>query len=370
MKHDFEFYYNHIASSRAKALSKIKHLYLVILAGGEGTRLFPYSNPERPKQLCHINGGNRNKDTFLKRTITNFVDCGFDRDHIFVVTSSEHQMAITRHQAANPGGVPVKNVWEIPAIYGYAGTMVEATKRIAKLDAEAIVVNTPSDHYLTPNYQFISALSEAINYAEHGAICEVGTVMYDTGIIAWRAAEFLASAPKDTENLNLRQLQGVFDGCYNLAVGDFEWQDCDSFHRLYQALDKNLHHNVILGEGNYALDSSCHHSLFYVEKGLTLNACEVVNCAVIFTMIEDKPVLVIAHLGEDQKIKDLAEEFVLQGKIINDEAMLNARNNQILYSNLKEQSSVGFVGVSDFVVCVLRRSDYGTIEAEVFKQNS
>ena len=369
MKHEsFGFYHDHIASSRIKALSKMEHLYLVILAGGEGLRLFPYSNLERPKQLCHIDGGDRNKDTFLKRTITNFVDCGFDRNHIMVVTSSERQLSATRHQAANPGGVPIKNVWRIPAICGPAGTMVEATRRIAELDSEAIVVNTPSDHYLVPNHQFIGAVLDAVNYAEQGFVCEVGSVSHNTGIIAWRAADFLVSAPTDTENLNLNQLQEVFKDNYKLTVGDFEWKDCDTFQKLYQALDKSSRQNVLLGEGEYKLDNSCHHSLFYVDKGLTLSACDVANCAVIFTMIEKQPVLLVANLSEDQTIKELAEEFSLQGRLVNSEATLSVQDNQVLYSNLKDNSSVGFVSVSNFVTYIHRRCDYGTIEAEVFKR--
>ena len=116
------------------------------------------------------------------------------------------------------------------------------------------------------------------------------------------------------------------------------------------------------------MDSSCRYSLFYVDKGLSLNVSDATNSAVIFTMIKDQPVLVITDLNEDQKIKELAEEFAYYGKLRNDETALTARNNEILYSNLKDKSSVGFVEVSDFVTRISRRSDYGTIEAEVFRR--
>ena len=234
----YEFYQKFVASSRIKDLSQMEHLYLMILAGGEGTRLFPYSNPERPKQLCHIDGGDRNKDTFLKRTITNFVDCGFARDHIIITTSSRHQANITRHQAANPGGVPIKNIWEIPAVHGYAGTMVEATKKLAGFDNAAIVLNTPSDHFLTPDYQFINAITEAINYAKQGYVCTVENVAQNTGILAWQAADLLKYTPEDTENLGYNQLMDAFQDHRQMAVGDFKWQDCDTFRGLYRVLDK------------------------------------------------------------------------------------------------------------------------------------
>ena len=85
-------------------------------------------------------------------------------------------------------------------------------------------------------------------------------------------------------------------------------------------------------------------------------------------MIEDHPTLAIIKLGEDEKVRELAEEFATYGKLKVDEASLNVRNNKILYSNLYNKSSVGFVNVDNFIVHVFRRSDDGTIEAEVFKQ--
>ena len=362
-------YKKFIASSRIKNLSQMEHLYLVILAGGEGTRLFPYSNPERPKQLCHIDGGDRRKDTFLKRTIANFVDAGFSRDRIIVVTSSERQVAITRHQACSPGGITLKNVWNISAIHGYYGTMVETTKRISEFDPGAIIVNIPSDHFLVPDYQFVEVIMEAVNNASQGYVSTVESESHDTGIIVWKAKELLKKAPSDTENLDLKQLMDSFGDDYKTSIGSFVWHDCDTFRGLYRAIEKtHLHHNVILGEGDHVLDSSCHHSLLYVDKGMILNVSDAVELAVVFTMIKHQPVLLVSKLNESQKIKDLAEDFAKNGKLTVDETELEANNNQILYSNISDQVSFAFVGVKNCAVRVYRRSDYGNYEAEIFKK--
>lgn len=367
---DFDFYNKFVASSRIKNLTQMKHLYLVILAGGEGTRLFPYSNLERPKQLCHIDGGNRRTDTFLKRTIANFVDAGFNRDRIIVVTSNERQADITRHQACSPGGVALKNVWSIPAIYGYYGTMVEATKMIAESDPKAIVVNTPSDHFLVPDYQFIEVIMEAVNDAKQGYVSTVESIAHDTGIIVWRAKDLLKSTPLDTKNLDLDQLMESFGDNCRMSIGDFIWHDCDTFRGLYRAIEKtHIHHNVILGEGNHKPDNSCHHSLLYVDKGMNLNVSDTVESAIVFTMINNQPVLVISRLNESQRIKDLAEEFRMNGRLTIDEAALEANNNQILYSSIVDQVSFAFVGVEGYTVRVYRRSDNGNYEAEVFKRH-
>ena len=418
MKHtSFEVYNRFVASTRIGLLSKMKHLYLVVLAGGEGTRLFPYSNPERPKQVCPIGGKNSRTDTFLKRTVVNYISCGFDPSRIIVVTSNDHQTQLVKRQVSGPGGIPLKNIWEIPSSFGYSGTMVETTKMILENDNEAIIFNTPSDHILTPDYKFIEAVYIAITNAENNCISAIGiktndldTVMHcgniiynqeklvngvtvskdfiekpnetrareliradtsicNTGICAWKGNALLKYAPKDSQKLTTERLMRAFNGHLRIVVGEFQWQDCGTLRGLYLALEKTpRYHNVLLGEGNFNLDNSCRHSLFYADKGLILNVSDAIDCAVIFTKIKNQPILLISNLDESQKIKELAEDYAKHEKILNDDFSLGARNNRILYSNLYFEYSVGFVNVEDFVVHIIRRSDNGNIEAEIFKK--
>ena len=412
-----EVYHRFVISSSIAKLAKNVHLYLVILAGGEGTRLFPYSNPERPKQLCPIGGDNQH-DTFLKRTIANYIKCGFDRERIIIVTSSEYQTRLTRLQVSNPGGVLPNNIWEIPSI-GYSGTMVETTKRIAEIDSEAIILNTPSDHFLMPDDRFVEAVFTAVTNAEKGYVTAIGVktnnldtvmacgnIIYDqerlkdgitvskdfiekpgmtrarklikdgmsicnTGICAWRADALLKYAPKNSEKLTTERLMRAFNGYLRIVVGKFEWQDCGTLRGLYSALDKSpRYHNVVLGEGKFNLDSSCRRSLFYADKGLALSVSDTEDCAVVFTRIKDQPVLLISHLDESQKIKELAEDYSRHEKILIDDFSLSARNNKILYSNMYYEYSVGFVNVEDYVVHIVRRSDCGDIRAEIFKKKA
>ena len=403
-------------SSRIEAISKMKHLYLIILAGGEGTRLFPFSNPERPKQLCPIGGENWRENTFLKRTVENYLKCGFDSDHIIVVTSSSYQTRLTRAQLSIPGGIILDNVWEIPSSYGYAGTMVEATKRLAKIDKDAIVFNTPSDHYLTVDLGFVEAVYTAVTNAKKGnfsaigvktndidTIMTCGNIIYDqhtlndgvalskdfiekpsktqalqlarnntsvcnTGICVWKAQALLKYAPA-SKNLTTERLMRAFNGYLRIVVGKFEWQDCGTLRGLYSALNKTDYcRNVTLGEGIFNLDVSCKNSLFYADKGLVLDVSDIEDSAVIFTRINNQPILVISNLNESQKIKELAEDYSRHEKILIDDFSLGARNNEILYSNMYNEFSIGFVNVDNIVTYITRRSDNGNLVAEIFKR--
>ena len=69
-----------------------EHLYAVIMAGGGGTRLWPVSRKEMPKQLLPLLG----KETLFQSTVARLGTL-FSPDHILVVTVAE-QATIMQEQ--------------------------------------------------------------------------------------------------------------------------------------------------------------------------------------------------------------------------------------------------------------------------------
>src|SRR5690606_5133350 len=67
------------------------HVYLVVLAGGSGTRFWPKSRQLLPKQLCKIGGGDL---TMLEKTLARF-DTFIPPERRLIVTH-EMQIAATR----------------------------------------------------------------------------------------------------------------------------------------------------------------------------------------------------------------------------------------------------------------------------------
>ena len=64
---------------------KVDHKYAVILAGGHGTRLFPLSYDERPKQFVSVNG----EDTLIQNTVERFKKIGIKATHIIIITTDD-----------------------------------------------------------------------------------------------------------------------------------------------------------------------------------------------------------------------------------------------------------------------------------------
>ena len=101
------------------------HLWLAVIAGGQGTRLFPLSNEHCPKQFCQLD----NDNTFIQATVKRFYEIGVKANHVIVVTTTDRQTELAIKQLT-PLGVISPNIYQIEARYGYAGAMVKAAEFI------------------------------------------------------------------------------------------------------------------------------------------------------------------------------------------------------------------------------------------------
>ena len=71
---------------------------LIILAGGGGTRLWPYSRQDYPKQFLHFG----DKESLLEKTLKRFSNVSFVTEAV-VVTSSKYAHLVEKQIAkANP----------------------------------------------------------------------------------------------------------------------------------------------------------------------------------------------------------------------------------------------------------------------------
>ena len=107
----------------------LTHIWVVIVAGGNGTRLFPISTPSREKQFCLLG----DKHSFLQRTILNFLSLGIDASHIVVVVSNEHQVDLAREDSTAVG-IPMENIWNIGEGHGFYGAMALVGSQIGTID--------------------------------------------------------------------------------------------------------------------------------------------------------------------------------------------------------------------------------------------
>ncbi len=127
-------------------------MYIVIRAGGVGTRLWPISRIQKPKQLHALT----TQKTLLQESIDRIVDIA-DIEHIYV-SCNVHAETATRQGL---GSVLKNNVIVEPDLRETAAAVGLETIMIAKKDPEAVIASLGSDHVITNTEEFQRILKKA-----------------------------------------------------------------------------------------------------------------------------------------------------------------------------------------------------------------
>ncbi|ODS33389.1 MAG: GDP-mannose pyrophosphorylase [Candidatus Scalindua rubra] len=124
-------------------------LYAVIMAGGSGTRFWPWSREKTPKQLLKITG----QDTMIKQTIDRIIG-EIPSENIYVVTTSVQADSIKEELSQ----IPAKNIISEPFGRNTAACIGLAATIISKRDVNAVMAVMTADHVIEPPNLFLKAL--------------------------------------------------------------------------------------------------------------------------------------------------------------------------------------------------------------------
>ena len=137
------------------------------MAGGIGSRFWPMSTTERPKQFIDVLGCGR---TLLQLTIDRFGDI-IPPKNIWVVTSASYA-ALVHEQLPD---VPVSNILQEPCRRNTAPCIAYVSWRIKTEDPKANIVVTPSDHIVLNIDEFRRVINSTLRFtAETDSIVTLG----------------------------------------------------------------------------------------------------------------------------------------------------------------------------------------------------
>ncbi|MDE6294964.1 MAG: mannose-1-phosphate guanylyltransferase, partial [Muribaculaceae bacterium] len=134
--------------------------YCVILCGGVGSRFWPYSREERPKQFLDFFGSGR---SLLQLTVDR-VRTVVPVENIYLVTNRRYE-ALIQEQLPE---IPAANILKEPARRNTAPCICWATHHIYAKDADASIVTLPSDHLVLKELAFVEALKRGFEFVESG----------------------------------------------------------------------------------------------------------------------------------------------------------------------------------------------------------
>ena len=130
------------------------------MAGGIGSRFWPMSTPQHPKQFIDITGCGR---TMIQQTFDRFEGI-IDIDYVWVVTSANYKELVTEQLT----GINPQHILLEPCMRNTAPCIAYVSWKIQKEDPEALIVVAPSDHLVLNVPAFQKTIRKGIDFVSVG----------------------------------------------------------------------------------------------------------------------------------------------------------------------------------------------------------
>lgn len=167
--------------------------HLVIMAGGVGSRFWPMSTKDKPKQFIDVLGVGR---TLIQLTYDRFEPI-CPPENVWVVTNKKY-VDIVKRQLPE---IPVGNILCEPCRRNTAPCIAYVSWRIKKECPTANIVVTPSDHIVLNIPEFRRVISNSLSFtSETDAIVTLGmkATRPETGY-GYIQADLTSSSPRNKE---------------------------------------------------------------------------------------------------------------------------------------------------------------------------
>lgn len=194
-----------------------KHQYVAIMAGGIGSRFWPMSRSNFPKQFLDILGTGR---TLIQQTWDRYSKLA-QKENIFIITSKEY-VGIVKKQIPD---IPEENILAEPSRKNTAACIAYIAFKLLNKDPKAVMMAAPADNLILETDEFLKTAKKAFSFVEHiNALLTIGIKpSYPNTGYGYIQHETTESAPDIfkvktfTEKPNL-DLAKTF-----IASGDFLW---------------------------------------------------------------------------------------------------------------------------------------------------
>ncbi|MBQ1779938.1 MAG: mannose-1-phosphate guanylyltransferase [Bacteroidales bacterium] len=339
--------------------------HVVIMAGGIGSRFWPLSTPEFPKQFIDILGCGR---TLIQLTVDRFKGvCPMER--FWVVTNAAY-VDIVREQLPE---MPAEHILAEPAARNTAPCIAWACWRIREEDPDANVVVTPADAVVMNPEEFRRVINNALNftnlndaivtigitpsrpetgygYVEASDVVEgeirrvaafkekpqrdvaeqylaAGNYLWNAGIFVWNIQMITAALKTYKPNIAADMdrmtatgdVQNIFPQCEKISIdfavmepaaadgkvfthpADFGWSDLGNWASLHDKLDHDSYGNGAVG--NVKL-YECNNCVVHAEDAQKI----VIQGLDGYIVSEKGGRILICRRSEEQRIKEFSAE--------------------------------------------------------------
>ena len=332
----------------------------IILCGGSGTRLWPFSREKKPKQFCNL----INQYSLFQDTVLRNKDI---IEKIIIVTNNKYyQLAKTQVEKLN-----LKKVIFILEPIG-RNTAPAVTIACLSLNKDEIVVVSPSDHYIMNKNKYCSDIMKSKVYAKNNYLVTFGIrpskpdtgfgyikangenvvsfhekpdenislkyftsgkYFWNSGMFAFKAGVFLEELRNFSEDIYnasfeaynnkktnknikiipknyMKKIRADSIDCavmekskkIKMIISNFGWADLGSFESIYETLNHDSNGNVITE--NSIVCNSNNNLIISNKKIITLID---INELIV---VDTKDAILISNKGSSYKIKKLIPEII------------------------------------------------------------
>ncbi len=139
-------------------MKKDKNFYAVLMAGGVGSRFWPVSTSEFPKQFHDMLGTG---ETLLQKTFSRLQQI-IPTENILVLTNQKYNALVLEQL-----NIEQEQVILEPAMRNTAPCILYASMKIHKLNPDAQIIVAPSDHWIKDESLFIQHLEQSFEFSAH-----------------------------------------------------------------------------------------------------------------------------------------------------------------------------------------------------------
>jgi len=344
----------------------------IILCGGKGTRLWPLSREQLPKQFIKIFDNNSLFQKSIERA-----KLFSKEEEIFIVTNKEYKFRVFDELKEINVEIPEKNIILEPSAKNTLPAIYLGIKNITKIYGECNVEVLPSDHIVDVNDEYIHAFKtgekfanlglvifgikpslphtgygyiklgeevepnkcfkvgefkekpdkeKAKTYIKEGYLWNSGMFIFNTKIFTNNVKNLAPEIYNAFENKDIDEIYkkipeisvdyGIIEKAKDVFVVPLKtlWNDLGSFDAIYEIYEKDKNENAIKGEC-ISIDSS--KNLVMTKRLTALIGVENLN------IIDTDDALLISKRGETQKVKEIFK--ILKNR--NDERAITDRTS-------------------------------------------
>ncbi|MBQ7423205.1 MAG: mannose-1-phosphate guanylyltransferase [Prevotella sp.] len=311
-----------------------KNNHLVIMAGGVGSRFWPMSTVDKPKQFIDVLGVGR---SLLQLTMDRFKGV-CDPENVWVVTNRNYA-EIVREQLPD---IPADHVLLEPCRRNTAPCIAYVSWRIKSQDPKANVVVTPSDHIVTSEVEFRRVITQCLEFtSDSDAIVTLGMkpTRPETGY-GYIQADLTHSSPRNKEIFRVDSfrekpdqetaLQYIRNKSYYWNAGIFIWSVSTIVNafRVYQPAINKIFESMLPVYGTEREQEEIDHRFpecesISVDYAIMENAEEIFVCPADFGW---------SDLGTWGSLLNQTRHDLYGNSIIGDNVSLYDTHNSIIHT--------------------------------------